>query len=86
MARQGIKATEQLWASSPAFKPQFSLDSQPFWATVLVLIALISTSIFMVTEKKSISGIARSSIAGLVASLAFGFGSVFLLDSVGVYV
>lgn len=70
----------QAAASSP-FEPSVGKDSQLYVGFILLLIGLVFTGLF---------GLNRSLIAipafGIPASLAFGFGAVYTICGVGVYV
>ncbi|KAL2848539.1 hypothetical protein BJY01DRAFT_246264 [Aspergillus pseudoustus] len=76
----------QVWeaASASPYTPLIAKDSQFSVGFALLLLALILTGLF------GLSGIDRSflSIAtfGVPASLAFGFGAVYMICAVGVYV
>ncbi|KJF60289.1 DNA repair protein Rad1 [Coccidioides immitis RS] len=74
---------EDAWVAAAAnpFYPLVSKDNQFFVASTLLLAALVLTGLF---------GLNRSLLSiplyGVPASLAFGFGAVFMICAVGVYV
>ncbi|KAJ6089631.1 hypothetical protein N7467_004847 [Penicillium canescens] len=73
----------EVWeaASATPFTPLVDKDSQFSVGFNLLLIALVTTTLF---------GLNRSFLniisLGVPASLAFGFGAVFMICAVGVYV
>ncbi|OGE48480.1 hypothetical protein PENARI_c028G09109 [Penicillium arizonense] len=73
----------EVWeaASATPFTPLVNKDSQFSVGFNLLLIALVTTTLF---------GLNRSFLnivsLGVPASLAFGFGAVFMICAVGVYV
>ncbi|KAM5431976.1 hypothetical protein McanCB56680_001660 [Microsporum canis] len=74
---------EEVWRSAAGspFYPTVSTNSQLLPAIVLLLAGFVLTGIFALN--RSALNIA---ILGVPASLAFGFGSVFMICAVGVYV
>ncbi|KAF2720428.1 hypothetical protein K431DRAFT_339353 [Polychaeton citri CBS 116435] len=72
-----------LWDASAnaPFAPTVGKDSQFFVGFTLLLFALMLTSLFGLNRS-----IKTLPLYGIPASLAFGFGSVFMICAVGVYV
>ncbi|KAJ5388381.1 DNA repair protein Rad1 [Penicillium cosmopolitanum] len=73
----------EVWeaASASPFQPLVPKDSQFFVGFCLLLLAVIFTGLFGLNR----SFLSLASV-GLPASLLFGFGSVFMICAVGVYV
>ncbi|KAJ5138551.1 uncharacterized protein N7515_003399 [Penicillium bovifimosum] len=73
----------EVWeaASATPFVPLISKDSQFTVGFNLLLIALITATLFGLN--RSFLGIAS---LGVPAALAFGFGAVFMICAAGVYV
>ncbi|KAF2450526.1 hypothetical protein P171DRAFT_479612 [Karstenula rhodostoma CBS 690.94] len=67
-------------ASSP-YQPSISKDSQLTVGAVLLLIALLLAGVFGLNLK-----FINVPLLGVPASLAFGFGAVYMICAVGVYV
>ncbi|KAK2865349.1 hypothetical protein FQN49_003661 [Arthroderma sp. PD_2] len=74
---------EEVWLSAAAspFHPTVSTQSQLFPALILLLAGFVLTGIFALNRSAL-----NLAILGVPASLAFGFGSVFMICAVGVYV
>lgn len=73
----------EVWeaAASSPFNPSLSKDNQLTVGFTLLLIGVIFTGLFGLS--RSLPSIA---LFGLPASLAFGFGAVYTICGVGVYV
>ncbi|OJJ97866.1 DNA repair protein Rad1 [Aspergillus uvarum CBS 121591] len=73
----------QVWeaASASPYSPLIAKDSQFFVGFSLLLAAFILTGLFGLN--RSFTSIA---LFGVPASLAFGFGAVYMICAVGVYV
>lgn len=73
----------EIWeaAASSPFTPAVSKDSQLTVGFTLLLIGVIFTGLFGLN--RSLPSVA---LFGLPASLAFGFGAVYTICGVGVYV
>ncbi|KAL2820202.1 hypothetical protein BDW59DRAFT_164687 [Aspergillus cavernicola] len=73
----------QVWeaASASPYTPFVAKDSQFAFGFTLLLLALLLTGIFGLNR----SFLSIASI-GIPASLAFGFGTVYMICAVGVYV
>ncbi|KAB2580914.1 hypothetical protein DBV05_g563 [Lasiodiplodia theobromae] len=73
----------EIWEASSAqpFYPAVSKDAQFTVGFALLLAAFILTGIFGLTRS-----IVTLPALGVPASLAFGFGSVYMICAVGVYV
>ncbi|VVT55333.1 uncharacterized protein SAPINGB_P004544 [Magnusiomyces paraingens] len=76
-----------LWEEAPPYTTMFPLSLQSFNALLLIILGLSFTGLFILAPKRRESFHQTLSTlgTGVIASLCFGFGSVFLLDSVGVY-
>ncbi|KAF2454755.1 hypothetical protein BDY21DRAFT_290944 [Lineolata rhizophorae] len=68
-------------ASANPYQPTVSKDSQFTVGFILLLIAFIFTGAFGINRS-----IATLPLYGIPASLAFGFGAVYMICAVGVYV
>ncbi|KAH7065307.1 hypothetical protein B0J12DRAFT_30691 [Macrophomina phaseolina] len=73
----------EIWEASAAqpYYPAVSKNAQFIVGFSLLLAAFILTGIFGLTRS-----IATLPVLGVPASLAFGFGSVYMICAVGVYV
>ncbi|KAL1969569.1 hypothetical protein VTN77DRAFT_9007 [Rasamsonia byssochlamydoides] len=72
----------EIWEASTApYYPLVSKDSQFFVGFTLLLTALILTGLFGLNRS-----LLNIPLLGFPASLAFGFGAVFMICAVGVYV
>ncbi|KAH8150092.1 uncharacterized protein LAJ45_05778 [Morchella importuna] len=69
------------WDSLTPFQPLVSKDSQLSVALLLVLAGFSLTGLFSINKS-----ITTAPLLALLASLSLGFGSVFLICAVGVYV
>ncbi|KAF1971600.1 hypothetical protein BU23DRAFT_470338 [Bimuria novae-zelandiae CBS 107.79] len=67
-------------ASSP-YHPSIAKDSQFTLGAFLLLIALLLAGVFSLNRS-----ILSLPVLGVPASLAFGFGAVYMICAVGVYV
>ncbi|KAK9238188.1 hypothetical protein V1525DRAFT_387759 [Lipomyces kononenkoae] len=74
------------WSQAPAFAPAVSMPMQPFVATLLLLIGLLLTALFSVTDKKGLLGLGKQMAIAIPASISLGLGFVYLLCAVGVTV
>ncbi|KAF2236063.1 hypothetical protein EV356DRAFT_498895 [Viridothelium virens] len=72
-----------LWeaASASPYEPTVSRDSQFYVGFTLLLIAFVLTSLFGLNQS-----LINVPALGVPASLAFGFGAVYMICAVGVYV
>ncbi|TID26316.1 hypothetical protein E2P81_ATG00791 [Venturia nashicola] len=73
----------QVWEAAKAtpFSPAVAKDSQFFVASILLSTAFILSGVFLLNRS-----ILTLPALGIPASLAFGFGSVYMICAVGVYV
>ncbi|KAI9753852.1 MAG: hypothetical protein M4579_004980 [Chaenotheca gracillima] len=78
-----MSALNEVWegASGTPFQPIISKDRQFVVGCTLLLFALISTGYFSLNRT-----LTNLPLVGIPASLAFGFGAVFMICAVGVYV
>ncbi|KAK9478958.1 hypothetical protein V1514DRAFT_329528 [Lipomyces japonicus] len=74
------------WALAPPFVPAVSISWQPVVASVLLLLGFLLTALFSLTDKSGPIGLFKQVAIAIPASVLFGFGVVYLLCSVGVYV
>ncbi|KAK9376020.1 uncharacterized protein V1513DRAFT_440412 [Lipomyces chichibuensis] len=74
------------WSLAPAYVPAVSIQMQPFAATLLLLVGFLLTALFSITDKKGMSGLGKQIAIAIPASVSLGFGFVYLLCAVGVYV
>ncbi|KAK7203474.1 hypothetical protein BZA70DRAFT_282584 [Myxozyma melibiosi] len=81
-----ILPASKLWSQGTPFTPLISIDSQPILAILLLLAGIVLTALFSMTDKRGISGFIKQSVVAIPASLTLGFGFVYLLCAVGVYV
>ncbi|PRT57067.1 hypothetical protein B9G98_04687 [Wickerhamiella sorbophila] len=77
-----IKDTMTQWATSPGATPVVPLGSQGFLAVLFSLVALAGTGVFLTSSSKTTS---TALFSALVASLATGFGAVYIVNAVHVY-
>ncbi|KAK9457164.1 hypothetical protein V1511DRAFT_151585 [Dipodascopsis uninucleata] len=77
---------QKYWVSAAPYVPAVSLSMQPVVATILLLIGFVLTGLFTLTDKKSSSGFIKQTLIAIPASITLGFGFVWLLCAVGVYV
>ncbi|KAF2493594.1 hypothetical protein BU16DRAFT_465134 [Lophium mytilinum] len=68
-------------ASASPYQPAVSKDSQFVVGAVLLFTAFILTGVFGLNRS-----IVTLPVLGVPASLAFGFGAVYMICAVGVYV
>ncbi|KAI9816957.1 MAG: ssDNA endodeoxyribonuclease [Thelocarpon impressellum] len=78
-----MSALHEVWeaAAGSPFKPIVGKNSQFFVGFSLLLIALVLTGFFSLNRS-----IVSLPAIGIPASLAFGFGAVYTICAVGVYV
>ncbi|KAK9369611.1 hypothetical protein V1509DRAFT_638742 [Lipomyces kononenkoae] len=74
------------WSQAPAYAPAVSIPMQPFVATVLLLIGFLLTALFSIIDKKGVVGLGKQIAIAIPASISLGFGFVYLLCAVGVFV
>lgn len=73
----------EIWeaASASPYQPTVSKNSQFAVGFILLLLAFILTGIFGLNR-----ALVNLPLLGVPASLAFGFGAVYMICAVGVYV
>ncbi|KAK9473360.1 uncharacterized protein V1510DRAFT_414845 [Dipodascopsis tothii] len=74
------------WTQGDAFRPLIAPDYHLVAALVFLLSAFGLTILFSFTDRKGAAGFARQTALAVPAAAAFGFGLVYLLCAVGVYV
>ncbi|KAK9466649.1 hypothetical protein V1512DRAFT_263126 [Lipomyces arxii] len=79
-------AIAKTWSQAPAFVPTVSLENQPLLAGILLVTGILFAGMFSMTDKKGLSGLFKQTLFAIPASVSIGFGFVYLLCSVGVYV
>ncbi|KAF2435905.1 hypothetical protein EJ08DRAFT_579578 [Tothia fuscella] len=74
---------QQVWDAAKAspFSPTFSKDSQFLVGAVLLTIAFVLSGVFALNRS-----LATLPVLAIPASLAFGFGAVYMICAVGVNV
>lgn len=81
-----LKKTQNLtkaqWASSPSATPIVPLGIQSVLAVVFALVALAGTGVFLTSSSKTP---AVALLSAVVASIAVGFGAVYIVNAVHVY-
>ncbi|KAK9249341.1 hypothetical protein V1506DRAFT_525637 [Lipomyces tetrasporus] len=74
------------WSQAPAYVPAIPIPMQSSVATVLLLVGLLLTALFSITDNKGVLGAAKQMAIAIPASVSLGFGFVVLLCAVGVYI
>ncbi|KAK9447286.1 uncharacterized protein V1518DRAFT_421840 [Limtongia smithiae] len=74
------------WAQADPIVPVVSTGMQPVLAFLLLFAGIMLTALFSLIDKRGISGLIKQFLLVIPASLAYGFGFVYLLCAVGVYV
>ncbi|KAK9492928.1 hypothetical protein V1508DRAFT_397473 [Lipomyces doorenjongii] len=77
---------QKQWSLAPAYVPSVSIQMQPFVATLLLVVGFLLTALFSITDKKGIFGLGKQIAIAIPASVSLGFGFVYLLCAVGVYI
>ncbi|KAK9378544.1 uncharacterized protein V2V93DRAFT_375942 [Kockiozyma suomiensis] len=79
-------AGSNLWSQGTPFTPAVSIDRQPVAAIALLLSGFVLTALFSMINKSGFLGFIKQLFIAIPASLSLGFGFVYLLCAVGVYV
>ncbi|KAK9458571.1 uncharacterized protein V1516DRAFT_682517 [Lipomyces oligophaga] len=82
MSSTAVKA----WSQGTSFVAAVSIDQQASIATILLVIAAVLSGLFSLQDKKGVAGLIKQVLLAIPASLSLGFGFVYLLCAVGVYV
>lgn len=85
MSTDALKTLHLAWQQGQAYEPIVSLQSQSQWAFTALVVALSLTGLFILSDKKGIVNTIQVQFIAILASICFGFGSIFLIDAVGVY-
>ncbi|ODV61149.1 OST5 family protein ASCRUDRAFT_146737 [Ascoidea rubescens DSM 1968] len=76
----------QEWADAASYQELVPLESQPILSIIALLISVFFIILCVFTNKLSNKSNFYYIIYSVIASLSFGFGAIYLADSVGVYI